>query len=73
MKNAAKVGLFGCIMLTVGAAAGYGVARLVDLVSSKKAAKDSMTLDFCECDCENCDCSSECVDANKAEVTEQAE
>ena len=68
MKNVAKAGLFGCIMLTVGAAAGYGVARLVDLVSAKKAFKDSMALDFCECDCENCDCASECVDSGETEA-----
>ena len=67
MKNAAKAGIFGGIMLAVGAAAGYGVARLVDLAAKKKAVKKVEPveeLDFCECECETCECASECVDAH---------
>ena len=66
MKNAAKAGIFGGIMLAVGAAAGYGIARLVDLAAKKKAAKKVEPveeLDFCDCECETCECASECVDA----------
>lgn len=66
MKNAAKAGIFGGIMLAVGAAAGYGVARLVDLAAKKKATKKAEPveeLDFCDSECETCECASECVDA----------
>ena len=66
MKNAAKAGIFGGIMLAVGAAAGYGIARLVDLAAKKKATKKAEPveeLEFCENACETCECASECVDA----------
>ena len=66
MKNAAKAGIFGGIMLVVGAAAGYGVARLVDLAAKKKATKKAEPveeLESCESECEVCECVSESVDA----------
>ncbi len=65
MKNAAKAGVFGGVMLAVGAAAGYGIARLVDLISYKKTVKQMSEeeLTICEGDCSECNCATECADA----------
>lgn len=64
MKNVVKAGIFGVIMFAIGAAAGYGIARLVDRTAKKKATKKAEPIDELELyDCEACECASECDDA----------
>ena len=66
MKNVVKAGIFGVIMLAVGAAAGYGIAKLVDRAAKKKATKKVEPIDeleFCDNEYEVCESASECVDS----------
>ena len=75
MKNAAKAGIFGGLMLAVGAAAGYGIARLVDVITIKRAIKrgEIAEIDVCDCgcdgDCEKCE-ANEVVDEADAPAEE---
>lgn len=74
MKNAAKAGIFGGIMLAVGAAAGYGIARLVDVITIKRAIKrgEITEIDVCDCGCD-CDCDCDCENCEATDVVDEAE